>query len=192
MSTAHPPMRPSSRPPSKVPTMPPTKSLIPPVPFQTSSPCSHWSSSEFAERSPHHGPFHSQSSVPFGPTFSYRTAPHIRSRSCFVANISLPGTANIHDDCICSKLPPGSTTGGVSKVPRADGVSGALGMGQQIFRHRTFNAFRVHTVPFAGAIAADYRSGRFDTILVFSLIYLCVKIVHLASICINLPPRLVT
>ena len=63
MSTAHPPMRPSSRPPSKVPTMPPTKSLIPPVPFLTSSPCSHWSSSEFAERSPHHGPFHSQSSV---------------------------------------------------------------------------------------------------------------------------------
>ena len=96
MSTAHPPMRPSPKPPSKVPTMSLMKSLIPSVPFQTSSPCSHWSSSEFAERSPHHGPFHSQLSVPLGPTFSYGTAPHIQSKSRFVANISLPSRNRQH------------------------------------------------------------------------------------------------
>ena len=97
-----------------------------------------------------------------------------RSRSCAVADIGSPiGTANIYNNYIRAKLPPGSTTGAVPKDHRATGVAGALGMGQQkSFAIRTFNTFWVYTMPFVGAIIADCWLGRYDTILVFSLIYL--------------------
>ena len=90
--------------------------------------------------------------------------------------LHLLGTANIYNNYIRAKLPPGSTTGAVPKAHRADGVAGALGMGQQkSFAIRTFNTFWVYTMPFLGAIIADCWLGRYNTILVFSLIYLYVK-----------------
>ena len=85
------------------------------------------------------------------------------------------GTANIYNNYIRAGLPPGSTTGAVPKDHRADGVAGALGLGQKkSFAIRTFNTFWVYTMPFVGAIIADCWWGRYQTILVFSLVYLYV------------------
>lgn len=48
-------------------------------------------------------------------------------------------------------------------------------MGQEkSFAIRTFNTFWVYTMPFVGAIIADCWWGRYKTILIFSLVYLCV------------------
>ena len=62
-------------------------------------------------------------------------------------------------------------------------------MGQQkSFAIRTFNTFWVYTMPFVGAIIADCWLGRYDTILVFSLIYLYVQILLIYEfISISLP-----
>jgi len=131
--------------------------------------------------------FHSRSSFLFPlPPCRCRTAPVFRSRSYVVADVfffpSL-GTANIYNNYIRAKLPPGSTTGAVPKDHRASGVAGALGMGQQkAFAIRTFNTFWVYTMPFVGAIIADCWWGRYKTIVVFSLVYLYVKLLHLPKI----------
>ena len=138
MLTTHPPMRsprPSPKPSSKVPIMSLTKSSTPSVPPPTSSP-SHWQSSEFAERFSYRGQFHSQLSVP---CVIPSNSPHIRSRSCFVADIVVPpsfhllGTADIHNTYTHAKLSPGLTTSAVPKSCCVDSVAGALGMGQQKF-----------------------------------------------------------
>jgi len=89
------------------------------------------------------------------------------------------GTTNLYNNYIRAKLPPGSTTGAVPRDHRASGVAGALGMGQQkSFAIRTFDTFWDFTTPFVGAVIADCWWGRYKTIMVFSLIYLCVEIVH--------------
>ena len=97
-----------------------------------------------------------------------------------MTDVSPVGTSNIYNNYVRAKLPPGSTTGAVPKTHRAGGVAGALGMGQQkSFAIRTFNSFWGYTMPFVGAIVADCWFGRYNSTLVFSLIYLYVKTTRL-------------
>ena len=94
------------------------------------------------------------------------------------------GTTNIYNNYVRAGLPPGSTNGAVPKSHRADGIAGALGLGQEkSFAIRTFNTFWVYTTPFIGAIVADCWWGRYNAILFFSLVCLCV---YSLFICPNL------
>ena len=164
MLTTHPPMRsprPSPKPSSKVPIMSLTKSSTPSVPPPTSSP-SHWPSSEFAERFSYCGQFHSQLSVP---CVIPSNSPHIRSRSCFVADIVVPpsfhllGTADIHNTYPTPSRPlvrppvpslnPAALM--VSLVPLAWVSKNSF--------HPDFNGFWVYTMLFVDAIAATVCWG---------------------------------
>lgn len=61
------------------------------------------------------------------------------------------GTTNVFSNYIRAPLPPGSTTGAVDAAHRANGVAGALGLGQsKSFSIRTFNTFWVYTTPIIG------------------------------------------
>ncbi|KAF9476780.1 peptide transporter PTR2B [Pholiota conissans] len=91
------------------------------------------------------------------------------------------GTTNIFNNYIRAPLPRGSTTGAVM-FDRANGVAGALGKGQQIsFALRTFNSFWVYCTPWIGGILADTILGRYNTILIFSVVCLAGHIVLVGS-----------
>lgn len=83
------------------------------------------------------------------------------------------GTTNIYSNYIRAPLPPGSVTGAVDWAHRADGVAGALGKGQiTSFSIRTFNTFWVYCTPLLGGILADTVFGRYNTIMIFSVVCL--------------------
>ncbi|KAG8849941.1 hypothetical protein FRB91_009481 [Serendipita sp. 411] len=93
------------------------------------------------------------------------------------------GTTNVFSNYIRAGLPPGSTTGAVvDPAHRADGVAGALGMGQQkSFAIRTFNTFWVYFTPIIGGIIADTMLGRYKTIMLSSFICLAGHIILVGS-----------
>jgi len=92
------------------------------------------------------------------------------------------GTTNVFSNYIRAPLPPGSTTGAVDAAHRADGVAGALGLGQQkSFSIRTFNTFWVYCTPILGGIIADTWLGRYKTILIFSVVCLVGHIILVGS-----------
>ncbi|KAK7007588.1 Peptide/h+ symporter protein [Favolaschia claudopus] len=92
------------------------------------------------------------------------------------------GTANLFANYIRAPLPPGSTTGAVPRANRANGIAGALGLGQQkSFAIRTFNSFFLYVTPFLGAIIADTKWGRYKTICVFTVVILLGHIILVAS-----------
>ncbi|CAL1711653.1 unnamed protein product [Somion occarium] len=96
------------------------------------------------------------------------------------------GTTNSFNNYIRAPLPPGSTTGAVPKADRASGVAGALGKGvQKSFAIRTFNTFWVYCTPFVGGILADTLWGRYNTIMIFSLV-----VGHIVLVCSSIPPAL--
>jgi POT family proton-dependent oligopeptide transporter len=92
------------------------------------------------------------------------------------------GTTNIFSNYIRAPLPPGSTTGAVDAAHRANGVAGALGMGQEkSFSIRTFNTFWVYCTPILGGILADTWLGRYRAILIFSIVCLAGHIILVGS-----------
>jgi POT family proton-dependent oligopeptide transporter len=92
------------------------------------------------------------------------------------------GTTNVFSNYIRAPLPPGSTTGAVDAAHRADGVAGALGLGQQkSFAIRTFNTFWVYFTPLIGGVLADTLFGRFNTILIFAVVCLAGHVILVAT-----------
>lgn len=93
------------------------------------------------------------------------------------------GTTNIYNNYIQFSLPPGSKDGSVPRLLRGgDTVAGALGKGQQkSFAIRTFNSFWVYVTPILGGVLADTMWGRYNTIMVFSLVCLLGHIILVAS-----------
>ncbi|KAF8187138.1 peptide transporter PTR2B [Pholiota molesta] len=99
----------------------------------------------------------------------------------FAERWSYYGTTNIYNNYIRAALPRNSKTGAVV-IDRASGVAGALGKGQQIsFAIRTFNTFWVYVTPWLGGILADTLWGRYNTIMIFSLVCLAGHIVLVGS-----------
>ncbi|PVF97460.1 PTR2-domain-containing protein [Serendipita vermifera] len=100
----------------------------------------------------------------------------------FAERWSYYGTTNIFNNYIRAPLPPGSTTGAVDAAHRANGVAGALNLGQQkSFSIRTFNTFWVYITPIIGGIIADTKLGRYKTIMLFSLVCLAGHIILVAT-----------
>ncbi|KAJ8516687.1 hypothetical protein ONZ45_g6045 [Pleurotus djamor] len=87
------------------------------------------------------------------------------------------GTTNIFNNYIRAPLPRGSNDGRVV-FDVANGVAGALNQGvQKSFAIRTFNSFWVYITPFVGGILADTVWGRYNTIMIFSLVCLAGHII---------------
>ncbi|EJD54827.1 PTR2-domain-containing protein [Auricularia subglabra TFB-10046 SS5] len=100
----------------------------------------------------------------------------------FAERWSYYGTMNIITNYIRAPLPPGSIDGSVPRADRADGVAGALGKDQQIaFIVRTFNSFWFYITPFIGGVVADCYWGRYNTIMVFTLVYIVGHIILVAG-----------
>ncbi|KIY69416.1 PTR2-domain-containing protein [Cylindrobasidium torrendii FP15055 ss-10] len=92
------------------------------------------------------------------------------------------GTSNVLNNYIRAPLPQGSRDGSVPAANRASGIAGALGKGQQTsFSIRTFLNFWFYVTPFIGGIVADCWLGRYNTIMLFSIIYLIGHIILVAS-----------
>ncbi|KAF5321053.1 hypothetical protein D9619_000104 [Psilocybe cf. subviscida] len=99
----------------------------------------------------------------------------------FAERWSYYGTTNIFNNYIRQPLPALSNNGAVI-IDRANGIAGALGKGQQTsFAVRTFNTFWVYVTPWIGGILADTKWGRYNTILIFSLVCLAGHIILVAS-----------
>ncbi|KDR84459.1 hypothetical protein GALMADRAFT_206075 [Galerina marginata CBS 339.88] len=91
------------------------------------------------------------------------------------------GTTNIYNNYIRAPLPKFSRNGQVI-IDRANGIAGALGKGQQkSFAIRTFNSFFVYVTPFLGGILADTVWGRYNTIMIFSVVCLLGHVILVAS-----------
>ncbi|CAG7854898.1 Probable peptide transporter ptr2 AltName: Full=Peptide permease ptr2 [Serendipita indica DSM 11827] len=98
------------------------------------------------------------------------------------------GTVNVFSNYIRAPLPPGSTSGAVDPAHRDDGVAGALGLGQQkSFTIRTFNTFFIYSTPILGGIIADTLLGRYNTIMLASIICL---VGHIILVGTASPPSL--
>ncbi|KAF9008064.1 peptide transporter PTR2B [Cyathus striatus] len=92
------------------------------------------------------------------------------------------GTTNVFNNYIRAPLPRGSRDGSVLPSDRASGVAGALGKGQQkSFAIRTFNTFWVYFTPWIGGILADTLLGRYNTIMLFSIVTLVGHVILVAS-----------
>ncbi|KAF9034058.1 peptide/h+ symporter protein [Panaeolus papilionaceus] len=99
----------------------------------------------------------------------------------FAERWSYYGTTNIFNNYIRSELPPGSRTGAVVNNTLG-GVAGALNKGQPVsFSIRTFNTFWVYITPFIGGVLADTKWGRYNTIMIFSVVCLVGHIILVAS-----------
>ncbi|KAF9053598.1 PTR2-domain-containing protein [Hymenopellis radicata] len=100
----------------------------------------------------------------------------------FAERWSYYGTINVLNNYVRASLPQGSRDGSVPPGPNhGNGIAGALGKGQQkSFTVRTFNSFWFYVTPWLGGIIADCYLGRYNTIMLFSIVCLAGHIILVA------------
>ncbi|KAF8921380.1 POT family-domain-containing protein [Mucidula mucida] len=101
----------------------------------------------------------------------------------FAERWSYYGTINVLNNYVRAPLPQGSRDGSVPPGPKhGNGIAGALNKGQQkSFTVRTFNSFWFYVTPWIGGIIADCYLGRYNTIMLFSIVCLAGHIILVGS-----------